>query len=144
MYALNIGLDIHKTIDAYPSLFKFLTKTWIHTGYSVHIMTGESGVTAIPQINELSIQRTHFFSIIDYHRETNDVNVRQDNNGNIWMDEHTWNITKGEYARRNCIDVMFDDSEIYGQYFPSTCTYIQIPPIGFEKVCKELGLIYNE
>jgi len=138
---MKIGLDIHGTIDRYPAVFSQLYERWRKSGHEVHIMTGESEVTAHITVESYNIWSSHFFSIMDYHTELDDVTIFDKKHSVVDMDPHVWNMTKGEYARREGVDIMFDDSKIYGQFFPTSCTYIRVPDNGLVMHLSMLGVI---
>jgi len=123
---VKIGLDIHGVIDRFPKEFSLLTRRWVEDyGHEVHVVTGESWATAKPQVDAVSLSYTHHFSIVDHHRDigtpmTNTV-VGQPG---WWMDEETWNRSKGDYATRVGLDIHFEDSLEYAAWFPPSCTFV--------------------
>ncbi len=123
---MKIGLDIHGVCDTSPEFFKVLTKLFVDAGHEVHILTGRRvSDGAIKEIEDLNISYTHFFSIADYH-ESSGTKMSNDNNGNPWMDDETWDRTKGDYCKRNNIDFCLDDTERYGRYFETPFAFIKI------------------
>lgn len=123
---MKIGLDIHGVCDTSPEFFKVLTKLFVDAGHEVHILTGRRvSDGAIKEIEDLNISYTHFFSIADYH-ESSGTEMSNDNNGNPWMDDETWDRTKGDYCKRNNIDFCLDDTERYGKYFETPFAFIKI------------------
>ena len=40
------------------------------------------------------------------------------------MDKEIWNRTKAEYCAEAGIDMMIDDSPVYGSYFTGKCLYL--------------------
>lgn len=123
---MKIALDIHGVCDANPEFFIELSKLFVNSGQEVHILTGRRiSDGALKEIEELGLSYTHFFSISDYHKEIG-TNMRNDMNGDPWMDDETWDRTKGDYCKRNKIDFCIDDTERYGKYFETPFAYMKI------------------
>ena len=123
---MKIGLDIHGVCDANPKFFAEMSKLFVEAGHEVHILTGRRvSDGALEEVKELNISYTHFFSIADYHDESG-TKMWEDENGNPWLDDATWDSTKGDYCRERQIDFCFDDTERYGQYFDTPFAFIQI------------------
>lgn len=131
----KIGLDLHKVIDAYPELFRELSVAWVKAGHEVHIVTGETWRDAARTVIDMGIKYTHYFSIVDYHRRRGtDVWGPDDR---PWMDSSTWDSTKGLYARNTRLDIHFDDTIRYAQYFPSSCSFVLVGE-NFESIYREI------
>jgi len=137
---MNIGLDIHGCVDLYPDSFRELSKKWIKENHSIHIITGQEWEKAKKTIQQLRIPYTHHFSIVDYHLSIG-TKMHQDKKKTWWMDNKIWVASKGEYCRRNKIDIHFDDSVEYGKYMPDTCTFILVPKKRFDNF---LELCFND
>lgn len=123
--AIKIGLDIHGTADAFPEFFKELTKLFINAGHEIHIMTGQRREEVEDWLKESGISFTHFFSITDHHEKIG-TEMNYGLNGNPWMDEKIWNETKGEYAKRAGIDMMFENSDDFRPFFDKTVGYLKV------------------
>jgi len=114
---MKIGLDFHGVIDAAPSFFSWLSNSLIKDGHEVHIITGhELTSNFIKKLYDLNIRYTHVFSIADHHKSIG-TKMWYDEKHTPWMDEETWNRTKGEYCAREEIDFHIDDSEKYCKHF---------------------------
>ncbi len=131
---MKLGLDFHGVCDTYPEIYRPLTQALLSAYYSdprrtqineVHIITGGRKSSKILKVlEELGIVHTHFFSILDYHAESGTTRIWNDDKGQPWMEEHLWNPTKAEYCERMGIDLMIDDSPIYGSYFDGKTVYM--------------------
>ena len=120
---MKIGLDIHGVINKYPKFFSELSKLFVENGNQIHIITGSTvkensiyGKKNLEYLKENRIFYTHIFSIVDYHEEQGAEIVYQDAE-NPWIDSQLWNKTKAEYCKKHNIDIMFDDSTVYGKFF---------------------------
>lgn len=123
---MKIGLDIHGVCDSHPEFFSELSRLFVEAEHEVHIITGRRASDgAIKEIEELGLTYTHFFSISDFHDNSNSE-VTNDENGNPWMDDETWDRTKGDYCQRNEIDFCLDDTERYGKYFKTPFAFMKI------------------
>jgi hypothetical protein len=134
---MNIGLDIHKTIDRYPQLFSDLAYSWRANGHTIHILTGESRDTAQQEVEELDIPYDHFFSITDWANGQS-IAVEQTDTG-PWMAPDAWDSAKGIYCRKHHLDIHFDDTLEYAAAMPDFCTFILVGD-NFETVFHNLIL----
>ena len=117
----KIGLDIHGVIDFNPQLFSSVSKELIRGGHEVHIITGAKWTETIEnQLAEMDIVYTHHFSIVDYALQMG-VEVTWDESGPKVNDDF-WDSAKGIYCSFNSIDVHFDDTPHYGEYFENIPT----------------------
>jgi hypothetical protein len=123
---VKIGLDIHGVCDANPVFFAELSRLFVAAGHEVHILTGRRvSDGAMDEIKELGLSYTHFFSIADHHEQSG-TKMHDDNKGNPWMDDETWDRTKGDYCKKNKIDFCIDDTERYGKYFETPFAFMKI------------------
>jgi len=127
---MNVGIDVHGVIDLYPSAFKIITANLVKDFHGVHIITGQEWEKIKPMIDDLGIQYTHHFSIVDYHRNKG-TKMWKDKKGTFWMDEMEWVRSKGDYIHRENIDIHFDDTWEYANFIPNTCTFILVPKKNF-------------
>lgn len=128
---MKIGLDVHGCIDLYPSIFARLSKTLIHNGHEVHIITGQEWERVGKKVDKNGVRYSHHFSIVDYHLSIG-TKMWQDEKKTWWMDEKIWIRSKGDYIHRSQIDVHFDDSYEYAEYCPEFCTFILVPKTNFD------------
>lgn len=123
-----MGFDIHGVIDAHPFLFRKLSRMILSADSSneVHILTGRAKDECIGKlVTDYKIDFTHFFSIVDYHKEHGTPMEKRENGW--WMDDVTWNRTKGDYAERHGLNAHFDNEIEYFPYFPKGCKRIHVP-----------------
>jgi hypothetical protein len=120
---MKIGIDIHGVVTKHKKFFKELSKLFISAGHEVHVLTGSSvdpktkyGRKTIKEIEDLGIEYTHLFSIIDYHHSIG-TEIEYEDSENPWMDGVLWDKAKGDYCKEHEIDIMFDDTRRYGDYF---------------------------
>jgi len=119
---MRLGLDIHGVIDYKPEIFSFISKSVIASGGEVHIITGGSWKEdLINLVRESGVVWTHSFSVYDYLKE-----IGAEENGKIQFPDGTiqrkfdsklWDSIKGDYCRKNNIDLHIDDTEAYCEYF---------------------------
>ena len=137
MRKLKIGLDIHGVIDRYPLHFKWLSGQWKKNGHEVHIVTGQEWENCKEDCK--NIKYVDHFSIVDYHLENVETEMWRERGKNgvegWWMDREVWLKSKGEYARNVGLDIHFDDSFEYFEWFPYNCTCILVPKVGFDAYC---------
>jgi hypothetical protein len=123
---LKIGLDIHGIIDAEPELFSKITKCLKENDFEIHILTG-SHITdkIISELKSYNIIWDELFSISDYHKEIG-TEMWYDENGNPWVSDLDWDKTKGDYCKRNNIDLHIDDTPRYEEYFETKFIYLNL------------------
>jgi len=135
---MNIGLDIHGCIDKYPSEFRELTHRWYRNKHSIYIITGQSWSEVVDEVDGAGVAYTDTFSIVDHHLKIWTPMWKNDPRGKgWWMDATTWLLSKGTYCQESNINIHFDDTLEYAQYFPrSNCSFILVPKTGFDKIYK--------
>ena len=130
----KIGLDIHGVIDKHPDLFSILSKEAKENGWEVHILTGPplkrkyrthrgKFDTIEEELESYNIFYDNIFSIVSYNLKVGSPNT-VDSKGNFWFEEEVWNKTKSIYCKENDIDILIDDTEVYGDYFHTPFAYL--------------------
>lgn len=118
---VKIGLDIHGCIDYDPKFFAEITKSLVESHHEVHVMTGSEITPAIiAELKGYGIMWTHLFSISDYYKDKKDVELWRDDQGRPWVTTDLWNIAKSQYAKEKNLDLVIDDTAVYGEYFTTT------------------------
>ena len=113
---MKIGIDFHGVIDKYPDLFRMITNGFNINNVEVHIITGSRKKDVEQFLQHHDIYYTHFYSITDEFLK-NKLPYEIDKKGHPSFQESLWNSAKAMYCACNEIDLMIDDSEIYGKYF---------------------------
>jgi len=130
---LKIGLDIHGVIDAKPKFFSKFSIRLRSRGHTVYIITGAKITPKlIEKLREIGMEWDHLLSITDFHVNKKDVRVHFDEKGNPWMDQEVWDETKAQMCKEHKIDMLIDDSNVYGRYITKIgckTTYLQVKPI---------------
>lgn len=125
----KFGFDIHGVFDTYSSL-KDIGAALIKAGHEVHIMTGAPLEVARKHLNKIgAIQGrhySHFYSVADTLIDQG-VDVTWRDPENPMFEDEVWNKAKAEYCKEKKINMLLDDSPIYGTYFEDMETeYIQV------------------
>lgn len=129
---MKIGLDFHGVIDADPELFSSVSRRLTKDGHEIHILTGEEDTPELRgKLKDFKIHYTHLLSITTYHKSIG-TKVTYDKDGRPWMDDETWDRTKGDYCRKYNIDFHVDDSDTYGKYFTTSYFKFKIDKDGGE------------
>jgi len=119
----KLGLDFHGVIDKYPELFSVLSNLVFGTGNKVYIITGHKDTPELrTDLEKYGIKYNEIISIIDYHERIGS-HVWYDERG-PWIDADLWNVGKAELCKKYDINLMIDDSEMYGQYFTGKTKYL--------------------
>lgn len=122
----KLGLDIHGVIDLEPEIFSKISSLISESGHEVHILTG-SHITdkLIEELKGYNMVWDNLFSISDHHKEAR-TEMWYDKNGNPWIDDLTWNKTKGIYCKENEITFHMDDTRKYGQHFETEFMHLDL------------------
>jgi len=132
---LKVGIDIHGVIDRYPNEFAEFCEQAIDHGHEIHIVTGRESEIVAPKLSRFCIPYTHLFSIVDYHRENGTKMWNDDARGaGWWMEREDWVKSKGLYCKLVHLDLHFDNELPYAEHFPDYCTFVVVPPNGFNKI----------
>jgi len=114
---MKFGFDLHGVVDERPEMFAAMAKALIDAGHEVHMITGKrNDEDLVRELAELEFPYTHIFSITSYHEEIG-TEMTYDENKHPFMDAYKWDRTKGDYARRVNLDILFDDSDSYDYAF---------------------------
>jgi hypothetical protein len=135
---MKIGLDIHGVSDKLPEFFSEFSKIFVESGHEIHIMTGShiEKENIKEKLNEIGISYTHLFSIADYHKEYGS-NMWYDEKGNPWVSNEDWDKTKADYARRENLDLVIDDTKRYHKHFTTPFMYAKIYKDGEQEAREE-------
>lgn len=119
---MKLGLDIHGVINKDPQVFIKLAK---NTASEVHIITGititDKLVKQLKEYNKGKQWWTHLVSVEDELMKSIPCTGFNEFDRPYWEDE-VWNSFKGIYCANNNIDIHFDDSHEYREYFNKDIT----------------------
>jgi hypothetical protein len=115
---MKLGLDIHNCIDKNPKEFIKLAKCGLFT--EAHIITGvpitDKVIEQLKGYNEGKQWWSHLVGIEDELMKIIPPEGYNEKDRPYW-DDYTWNSFKGKYCNDNKIDLHFDDTEAYAEYF---------------------------
>lgn len=121
----KIALDIHGVIDAEPEFFSWLSHHLHMKGWEVHIVTGGRLIHNKNHLFKWNIKWDHFYSITDHHIELGTPIVPGCPDGQVCIEDRTWNMAKGLYCREHDISILVDDSLMYKKYLRSYQTHFE-------------------
>ncbi len=114
---MKLGIDVHGVIDRHPIVFSNMANAVIGGGGEVHVITGAPETDEIKDhLSDLGIPWTEFFSITDQLLFEEYIPTYSETGG-MWFPDDIWNPMKGHYCSLHNIDLHFDDTAEYGQYF---------------------------
>jgi hypothetical protein len=120
---VKFGFDVHGVVDTHHEVYAAMTSALVDAGHEVHIVTGNQETPElVAELTGKGIRWTHWFSIVQYHLDRGDIEVRFEG-GQPWMDKEIWNRTKAEYCEGIGLSLMIDDSPVYGSYFLGQTIY---------------------
>jgi len=114
-----IGFDLHGILNKYPDILKPLLKMLSKRNVVV-VISGPPEDTVIKELSKLgfkqSIHYDNVISVVDWLKEKG-VTMWKDMDGNWWCDNINWWSSKAKICKEYCINILFDDSRRYGEYF---------------------------
>ncbi len=119
---MKIGLDYHGVISEYSEFFRELALSFMKRGHEIHIITGLKKSDFLKKNKKTNIPYNYFYSITDDLLDK--ISYIVDIEGRPRFSEYGWNTAKAKYCEDKNIDMMFDDSDIYGKYFSTP--YIKV------------------
>ena len=128
---IKLGLDVHGVIDKDPEFFSNLSEVMFTQGHEVFIITGrEKTPDFVEEIKKYKIWYTDILSITTYQKILGTpVSYLDDRKSQPIMDPEIWNPTKAALCATAGIDIIIDDSLIYGRYFQDIKTqYLTYTP----------------
>lgn len=126
---MKIGVDFHGVLDN-PKTMKFfewlMKKVLTDMGGEVHLITGSHSYTFLNETKNRKLYFTHFFSISDYLERKYPSKLRHTDKAKNHpvIDEILWDRCKGWYAKKNKLDMMFDDNTNYIKYFSTPISLV--------------------
>ncbi|KKL27018.1 hypothetical protein LCGC14_2389350 [marine sediment metagenome] len=124
---MKVGFDIHGVIDTFGIFQDMMNKMIEDDDVEVHVISGLARAEAERRIGHIvDLSKVKYFSITDYLESRLDIEVKWID-GLPWSDETAWNNAKANYCQDEGIDVLFDDSPVYGKTFDNIATvYCQV------------------
>lgn len=118
---MKIGIDLHGVLDQKPKFWVDFAKQIKAAKGEIHIISGQSWCEKLKsqllEYNNGQQWWDFYFSIDDNLRHEKKIDYCIDEKSGRRYPSEIWDSAKGEYCLRNQIDIMFDDSSKYGQYF---------------------------
>lgn len=116
---MNIGFDLHNTIDKCPEMFELIMDTYKKSGHNVYVISGSEKNKIIDELNSLGIDDSYYsdiISVIDFLE--NDMNIQGWRiNGEWYCDDDIWWRSKSIICEKYNIDMMIDDKKEYREHF---------------------------
>ena len=128
---IKLGLDVHGVIDEDPEFFSNLSNVMFEQGHDIYIVTGrEKDPELVKEIEGNKICYRDILSITTYQKVLGTpISYLDDRKSQPIIDPTIWNPTKAALCATAGIDIMVDDSTIYGKYFRDIKTqYITYTP----------------
>lgn len=130
MCKISIGIDIHGCLDTIPDTLKEIMCSLICRKNNVYIITGIPFVHVKQTLDDLLIFKdvhyTHFFSIEEHLLKNNNKVIGYDKKGRNIFRSLDWDMAKANYCHKHKIELMLDDSNVYGRYFSTPYAQIHV------------------
>lgn len=128
---MRIGIDLHGVLDKNVALMRALLVALTGTGkVQIMIITGPPYHEALHELDELGYQMGTDYhglvSVVDFLRNTGEVDMRQDQDGHWWCDDKDWWSSKAKICDKYKLDIMIDNEKRYQQYFTNWCRFILV------------------
>lgn len=122
MICKKIGIDFHGVLNTSPLFFQSFCELILANEGEVYIISGGPHAAILQFLDVWQIKFTKVWCIYDYFEAKDEIMFLPD--GSFHVEDEAWNAAKGNYCFRNNINVMIDDSLIYGKYFTTPyCLY---------------------
>ena len=117
---MKFGFDVHGVLDTHMVAYSNLLHTLSVHRHEVHVITGvyecdREEVQA--KLLKAGVKWTHWFSVPEFLLESGVPSIGTSRDGHLKWAEGDWDRVKAQYCNIKDIDMMFDDSPHYGQYF---------------------------
>jgi len=132
----KVGFDLHGVLTESPHVFKNVLAGMRYLGHEIHIISGPPENEIRQELLDLGYEQgKHYdiiFSMVDYLRNETDVvmtyswNKKQDKIS-WWCDDELWWPIKGDYCRRENIDILFDDKNEYREHISEDTQFFKVP-----------------
>jgi hypothetical protein len=114
-----ISFDLHGILNKYPEILKPLLEM-LSKDNVVLVVSGPPEDDILKELSKLGYQHSvhydNIISVTDYIKEKG-IWMWKDKYGNLWCDDESWWSSKSEICEDYGIDILFDDSKKYGEYF---------------------------
>jgi len=123
----RIGFDLHGVLDTYSYFRAAAKRAFDSPNQDMIIVTGSLFTPAVQAVLKgYGLQFNEFYSITQ-HLLDKDPKLITWIDGNPYAEDELWNSSKAEICKINHIDILFDDSPVYGQYFKDIPTlYVEV------------------
>lgn len=111
---LKVGLDLHKVLDAFTQ--KELELLFSIKNVKYFLLTGSPINLALKDLKRIKLKKNNFEEIFSITDEAELLGIKKLKKG--WFDHSFWNNAKGHYAKKNNLDLHFDDMVEYKKTFP--------------------------
>ena len=119
---LKIGIDYHGVINKNPSFFKDFNRLILEKGHEIVVVSGARAEDVQKYLNQQQIPYTSVWSLVDYFTNKQLITFYED--GTFFVPNEIWDRAKAKYCMEKKIDVLIDDSVVYGIYFQTPfCLY---------------------
>lgn len=149
---MNIGFDLHKTIDKFPDMFDIIMKDYIKQGHNVYVISGSEKDSIKKELDDLHVYNyTEILSVIEFLRDIKNILGFYDSNGGWCCDDSIWWPAKAEICTIYNIDMLVDDKKQYREHFgiEHKTKFILLNDNltstirNMNSICKIKGLIFN-
>ena len=122
-----IAFDVHGVLDTYPYLRALANCTYQQTEDSVYLISGSLFNKEMQELLlKYEIKFDKYFSIAQELLDKNPKLVTWVN-GRPYAPDELWDSMKAIICKREKVDILFDDSPTYGEYFKDiTTTYLEV------------------
>lgn len=147
MKKINLGLDLHGTLDDNPKFFMNLILQLKYSGYNVviHVLSGKCYSQLIEE-KLMCLHNEHikwwdrYFSVETYLLNLGKHYIMDEIVNRPIFENNVWNEAKALYCQRSNIDLHIDNEHKYLYYFRTPCLYY---PLYFMTEEEYMKIIFN-
>jgi len=123
---MKIAFDVHGVLDTYVH-FRNTAKSVLSRRDSLYIISGQLYDKNMQETLDWAGLKDYRYFSITQELLDKDPNLITWIDGKPWADDDVWNRVKADICHREGIDVIYDDSPIYGEYFRDIKTlYVEV------------------
>ena len=123
----RIAFDLHGVLDTYAYFRKLANQAYNDPDTQMIIVTGSLYTLKLQRkLSDLKIKFDEFYSITQHILDKDPALIHWID-GHPFAEDEVWDTAKADICRAVNIDLLFDDSPIYGKYFQNHPTlYIEV------------------
>ena len=124
---MKIAFDVHGVLDSLKE-YRILMRELFNAKHTIYIISGQPLDKEMKEFLEEYHLHTcyHFYLSVEDYLMDRDVPYTQDGKGGKHFADEYWNHVKAEICTIHKVDMIFDDSPVYAEYFKNIPTVFSL------------------